>query len=104
MYPLNLDAWNEWVEFRHKEKRKKIGDMAKVKQQKMLTQYTPEQQQEIIDQSIMNSWQGLFPPKGDTNGRNHIRSAHTRGPRVVTAADLFDAGHDDGRRTLPQFH
>ena len=64
VHDLNTEAWDEWVEFRHKEKRIKIGPIAQKKQQKLLRQYPPSVQQEMIDHSISNSYQGLFPPKG----------------------------------------
>jgi len=64
VHTLNEEAWQEWEEFRRLELRKRIGPIAARKQQKMLTQYPPPIQQYIIDQSIQNSWQGLFPPKG----------------------------------------
>ncbi len=64
VHPLNEEAWAEWVEFRTVEKKKKIGPMAEKKQIRMLCAYPPPVQQSIVDQSIMNSWQGLFPPKG----------------------------------------
>jgi hypothetical protein len=63
-HPINQEAWEEWIEFRRVEKKKKVGPIAEKKQHKMLSQYPPEIQQEIIDSSIMNSYQGLFPPKG----------------------------------------
>ena len=63
VHPLNEGAWAEWVEFRSTEKKKKIGPMAQRKQQQMLCGYPPPIQQVIIDQSISNSYQGLFPPK-----------------------------------------
>lgn len=63
IHPLNADAWDEWVEYRTREKKIKIGPVAERKQQKMLRGYPPPIQQTIIDQSIMNSYQGLFPPK-----------------------------------------
>ena len=63
VHPLNQGAWEEWVEFRSTEKKKKIGPMAQRKQIQMLCSYPPAEQQAIIDNSIMNSWQGLFPPK-----------------------------------------
>ena len=63
VYPLNNEAWTEWCEYRRLELRKRIGPMAERKQQKLLTNYPPPIQATIIDQSIMNSWQGLFPPK-----------------------------------------
>ena len=63
VHELNDNAWQEWKEFRQQELRKRIGPMAERKQQKLLMQYPPAIQQTMIDQSIMNSWQGLFPPK-----------------------------------------
>lgn len=64
IHDINEDAWQEWREYRETEKRKKIGKMAEKKQRNFLAQYPPPIQQAIIDASIMNSWQGLFPPKG----------------------------------------
>ena len=63
VYPLNNEAWLEWSEYRRLELRKRIGPMAEKKQQKLLTAYPPPIQQSIIDHSITNSYQGLFPPK-----------------------------------------
>lgn len=63
VHDLNTEAWDEWVEYRHKEKRIKIGKIAERKQQKLLRQYPPPVQQSMVDTSIMNSYQGLFPPK-----------------------------------------
>lgn len=63
VHPLNEMAWQEWKEYRSREIRKKIGPIAERKQVAMLCGYPPPIQQQIIDQSIMNSWQGLFPPK-----------------------------------------
>ena len=56
---LNKQALKEWVEYK-KYNYKKIGITKIVK---MLTSYSHEQQQEIVDTSIMNLYQGLFPPK-----------------------------------------
>jgi hypothetical protein len=66
-YPVNESAYAEWREYREKEKRIKIGKLAEKKQRALLGQYPPETQQEIIDHSIMNSYQGIFPPKGNQN-------------------------------------
>jgi hypothetical protein len=63
VHDINEEAWAEWIDWRHKEKRKKVTPTAAKKQRKMLSQYNPVIQQQIIDQSIMSDWQGLFPPK-----------------------------------------
>ena len=61
---INLDAWNEWVDYRKNEKKKTITKAAAKKQFKLLLGYTFEQQQEVIDNSIQNDYQGLFALKG----------------------------------------
>ena len=63
VHDLNQEAWAEWWEWRHKEKKKKITPTAEKKHHKLLRQYSPAIQQQIIDHSIMNDYQGLFPPK-----------------------------------------
>jgi hypothetical protein len=59
---INLAAWQEWVEYR-KGKKKAISKPAANKQLKILEAHTLDQQQQIIDQSITNDYQGLFPVK-----------------------------------------
>jgi hypothetical protein len=61
---INLEAWNEWVEFRKHEKKKAVSKSAAKKQFKLLLGYTAEQQQMVIDSSIQNDYQGLFALKG----------------------------------------
>lgn len=84
VHPINEEAWGEWVEWRHKEKKIKIGPVAEKKQRKMLSAYPPPIQQQIIDQSIMNSYQGLFPPKGYTHGNTQGNSRSTEQPRRLS--------------------
>lgn len=85
VHPLNYDAWDEWTEYRQSEKKTKIGPMAEKKQMKFLQQFPPPIQTEIIDQSIMNSWQGLFPPK---NQRLPAKQDNTRATSLMD--DLSD--------------
>ena len=59
---INLDSWNEWVEYR-KAKKKPISKLAATKQFNTLLKYSLEQQSEIIDKSISNDWAGLFDLK-----------------------------------------
>lgn len=61
---INVDAWNEWVDYRKNEKKKTITKAAASKQFRLLLGYTKEQQQQVIDISIQNDYQGLFPIKG----------------------------------------
>ena len=61
---ININAWNEWVDFR-KSKKKPISKKAADKQFKLLANYPAHIQQSIIDNSITNDYQGLFEPKGN---------------------------------------
>ncbi|MEA1916930.1 MAG: hypothetical protein U9N42_05295 [Campylobacterota bacterium] len=62
-YPnINIKAFNEWLE--HKS-YKAIAPITKLLN--FLSQYNFATQQQIIDMSIMNGWQGLFPPKQQGN-------------------------------------
>ena len=87
VHEINEDAWDEWVEYRHSEIKKKIGPMAEKKQKKMLMQYPPPVQQKIIDASIMNSWQGLFPEKVTNNANSRSTSNGVQQHRKPTVAE-----------------
>ena len=56
---INIDAWNEWCEYR-KATRKAVSKFAAAKQFKLLLRYSEDDQQRIIDHSIANDYQGLF--------------------------------------------
>jgi len=60
---INPEAWLEWEEFRRVGKKKKITTFAARKQFKLLEQHDYPTQQLIIDNSIQNDYQGLFPVK-----------------------------------------
>lgn len=59
---LNIEAWEEWCEYR-KVTRKAVSSFAAKKQFKLLLRYSEEDQQAIIDHSIANDYQGLFELK-----------------------------------------
>lgn len=67
-YPatINADAFTEWRDYRQ-FKRKPLSEFAEQKTMKMLAQFTHEQQQQMVDTSIMNDWQGLFAPRVEKN-------------------------------------
>lgn len=68
---IDGDVWMEWVQYR-KEKKKTLTPSTIDKQIKQLTKWHNEGQdvKQIINQSIMNGWTGLFKIKeGDENGR-----------------------------------
>ena len=61
---LNVDAWNGYLEFRKRTKLKKLTKASCQKQMKWLIEQGEfEVQAQIIDNSIRNGWQGLFPLK-----------------------------------------
>ena len=69
-YPLNLniDSWELWKEFRRKEFRtsyKTLGENAAIKKLLRLSDGNKDVQAEIIQQSMENSWKGLFPVKSE---------------------------------------
>ena len=70
---VNTEAWIEWEAYRRIDRGKTITKAAANKQFKLLEKYEPEQQQQIIDNSIQNDYQGLFPLKGGSNAA-HQRS------------------------------
>lgn len=48
----------------------------------------------VLDQSVLNTWQGLFPVKDDRNGRpDRTRPDAVAGPRRGYGADMLAAAH-----------
>jgi hypothetical protein len=93
---INPEAWSEWIDYRKNGKKKKVTDFAAKKQWKLLSMYSFEQQQQIIDKSIMNDYQGLFALKTESNHASHqqrkasvnasLSGATTRDWRTVNPA------------------
>jgi hypothetical protein len=90
---INPEAWAEWLDYRTNGKKKKVTDYAAKKQWKLLSMYSFEQQQQLIDQSIMNDYQGLFALKEQRHA-NHQQSA----PRRQSAVDRVRAGCEQRER------
>jgi len=63
---INKDAWIEFEQHR-KEIRKPLTDLARAKAAKQIQALNYDQQQQCIDMTIQNHWQGLFPDKVKTN-------------------------------------
>lgn len=68
-YPLNEDAYAEWLDYRA-SKRKPVSLHALKLQVRMLCRYDLKTQKEIIDTSIQNDYQGLFEPKTYNQHKN----------------------------------
>lgn len=60
---LNVEAWHRWVEYR-KQIRKAIQPASTLAAQRKLAAFGPDQAA-VVEQSIANGWQGLFPLKGE---------------------------------------
>lgn len=56
---LNKQAWEEWLQYR-KESKKKMTELTVKKQLRFLS-YHIKDHVKIIERSIQNGWQGLFP-------------------------------------------
>lgn len=75
---LNGAAWSEWIDYRAQFRNKQgklvpLTELAAQKTIKLLTQYPPEVQQEMVDASIRNGWQGLFKPSNTQGTRGNRR-------------------------------
>ena len=56
------ETWLEWCQYR-REIRKPVTETAANRQLKKLAAWGPDQAAASIDQSISNTWTGLFEPK-----------------------------------------
>ena len=68
---INYNAFNEWIEYK---KYKSISPITKLLN--MLDGYSYEQQQQMVDASIMNGWAGLFAPK-DSQQQKSFAQQHS---------------------------
>ena len=95
---INVQAWREWAEFR-KEKRKPISKAAAPKQLKLLAKYPYDVQQDIVNSSIQNDYQGLFEPKGMANAQQNRYAKNSHAQRsaddtrsLLAFADALETG------------
>jgi hypothetical protein len=95
VHEINEEAYEEWRDFRQQEKKIKIGPVAEKKQKKFLAQYPPPIQQDIVDQSIMNSYQGLFAPKGKPNAQDRPSGNSNQTGRRLTPAERVEQRHNE---------
>lgn len=69
--PEFVAKWEKWVAVRRGMKKVKDWSGLFQEQLQFLSGYSPEVATQILSNSIMNGWQGLFPPKnGHANGGN----------------------------------
>jgi hypothetical protein len=87
---LDSEKWNEWVSYR-KSRRLTNNETTLNKQIKMLSDFK-SQHRDIIEQSITNGWQGLFPPKNQRRVENVLKTEHSK-----TIADALKRKADQNK-------
>jgi len=94
---LNIEKWDEWMEYRKKAKFKKLKPASIEFQQKWLVEQGDEEYQTaIIDRSIRNGYQGLFELLGVKNGTGQSEKSHESASARATrkAKEAIAAGTD----------
>lgn len=85
--------YNEWIDFR-KEKKKPLTERSINSQMKFLSAYSIEEACEILETSIRNGWQGLFPLNNQTNGTGRKQTTANSIQTVNSAFDNIQRGLD----------
>lgn len=68
---LSLETWIAWIEYKTAKKHKLLPSTWEAQSKMLEEQANPEQ---VINQSIMNGWQGLFPDKTKSPGKTKLIS------------------------------
>jgi hypothetical protein len=91
---LNLQSWGEFCDYRKTDKTK-VTKKSAIILLNVLSEFSIDEQKQMIDLSIMNNWQGLFPLKNKAN--NHAASNRTNndqgGSNIMqrtTTASIWD--------------
>ena len=95
---INREAWSEWIEYR-KQAKKKMTEATVKKQHAMLSRFSKDVQQEIIDSSIQNGWTGLFEPKERNNASPRPNGDPATSGRKLTPAERTAAKREQLRRS-----
>ena len=88
-YPieLNLEAWEYWKKYRAEQFRSKykpIGEKAAIKKLLKISENNLDTQALIIEQSIENSWRGLFALKEDKKPKlKAVLSEYKKGLEII---------------------
>lgn len=84
---LSIETWQLWVDYRT-AKKQKLQPQTWIAQSKMLEQQ--QNPEEVINLSIMNGWQGLFPEKPSAKKSNKVNQVST-GPSNPTGFRVVNA-------------
>lgn len=68
---LSLEVWKNWIEYKADKKQKLLPSTWKAQSKMLEEQPDPEA---VINLSIMNGWQGLFPNKAQPLGKTKLGS------------------------------
>lgn len=74
--PVFLKAWSDWIKYRLEIKHK-LTESTASKQLAMLAKHTPEIAAEMLNQSIVQGWQGIFelkPGNGSSPAHTPVES------------------------------
>lgn len=85
-FELNLEAWFKWLEFRKKEFRtsyKTLGENAAINKLLRISDGDKEVQAQIIQQSMENSWKGLFKVKEKQKKVKKILDNYKKGLELI---------------------
>lgn len=85
---LNVEVWHRWEQYR-RQIRKPIHPASRLSAQRKLAAFGTDQEP-VVEQSIANGWQGLFPLKGPPN--SGIRKTYTPSPTTAELEALEAAG------------
>jgi hypothetical protein len=91
-YPFELEAfgtiWDLWIQYRREKKvsaYKPIGEQAALKSIAEMSGGNIDNAIKIIDKSIANNWQGLFPLKNQFNGKQDTTDRRSELQRIAAA-------------------
>lgn len=80
---INVQAWQDFEKHRT-EKRKPLTNLARAKACQLLIKQTSEQQQAMVDQTIVNGWTGLFEIRSASNKQPMIKPSLCDVPQSYT--------------------
>lgn len=87
-------AWQEWTKYRI-ERKKKLTPSTITKQLKKLSQYPLSTAISAINESILNGWIGLFPEKGNENGRKTGKTGQRQFEKPTASGSGNDSGNSE---------
>lgn len=69
----NIEALNEWIEYRNTSFKKPMSDLAKQKCIKKLSKYSFDVQQAAVDKAINNDWKDVYPAQITPDDLREVR-------------------------------